>query len=131
MISLLKNIILKNILIIKYIIIGGVNTCFGYGVYWSLLQLDFNFAFAALLSTVLGVIFNFITFGQLVFESKNDTNTFYKFVCVYGFRYLISISGIALFHSYGMSYEIAGAVIIVFNAIIGFFLHKNLVFKKK
>ena len=76
MISLLKNIILKNILIIKYIIIGGVNTCFGYGVYWSLLQLDFNFAFAALLSSVLGVIFNFFTFGQLVFESKNDTNSF-------------------------------------------------------
>ena len=131
MISLLKNIILKNILIIKYIIIGGVNTCFGYGVYWSLLQLDFNFAFAALLSSVLGVIFNFFTFGQLVFESKNDTNTFYKFVCVYGFRYLVSISGIALLHSYGMSYEIAGALIIILTAIIGFFLHKNIVFKKK
>ena len=130
MISLLKNIILKNILIIKYIIIGGVNTCFGYGVYWSLLQLDFNFAFAALLSSVLGVIFNFFTFGQLVFEAKIDSNIFYKFVLIYGFRYLLSIGGIAFFHFYGMSYEIAGAVMILLNAIIGFFLHKYLVFKK-
>ena len=130
MISLLKNIILKNILIIKYIIIGGVNTCFGYGVYWSLLQLDFNFAFAALISTVLGIIFNFFTFGQLVFEAKIDSNIFYKFVLIYGFRYLLSVGGISFLHFYGMSYEIAGAVMILLNAIIGFFLHKYLVFKK-
>ena len=131
MISLLKNIILKNILIIKYIIIGGVNTCFGYGVYWSFLQLDFNFAVAAFFSTVLGIIFNFFTIGNFVFKSKINTNIFYKFLLSYGFRYLLSIGGIALFHSYGMSYEIAGAVTILLNAIIGFFLHKNIVFKKK
>jgi len=130
LISLLKKFISKNILIIKYLIIGGVNTCFGYGVYWSLLQLDFNFAFAALISTVLGIIFNFFTFGQLVFEAKIDSNIFYKFVLIYGFRYLLSVGGISFLHFYGMSYEIAGAVITLFNALIGFFLNKNIVFNK-
>jgi putative flippase GtrA len=130
LISLLKKIILKNILIIKYIIVGGVNTSFGYAIYWAFLQLNFNFAIAAFFSTVLGTIFNFFTFGKLVFKSKIDTNIFYKFVFSYGFRYLLSIAGIAFFHSYGMSYEIAGAITIFLNAIIGFFLHKNIVFKK-
>ena len=130
MISLLKNFIVKKILIIRYIIVGGVNTSIGYGLYWSFLQLDFNFAVAAFFSTVLGIIFNFFTIGNFVFKSKIDTNIFYKFVLSYGFRYLLSIGGIAFFHFFGMSYEIAGAVTILLNAIIGFFLHKNIVFKK-
>lgn len=130
MISLLKNFIEKKLLIIRYIIVGVVNTSFGYGVYWSFLQLDFNFTVAAFFSTVLGIIFNYFTIGNFVFESKIDTNIFFKFLLSYGLRYLLSIGGIAFFHFYGMSYEIAGAVMILLNAIIGFFLHKYLVFKK-
>ena len=130
MISLLKNFIVKKILIIKYIIVGVVNTSFGYGVYWSFLQLDFNFAVAAFFSTVLGIIFNFFTIGNFVFKSKIDTNIFYKLLLSYEFRYLLSIGGIAFFHFYGMNYEIAGAVTIFLNAIIGFFLNKNIVFNK-
>ena len=42
MISLLKKFILRKILIIKYLIVGGINTCFGYAIYWVLLQLNFN-----------------------------------------------------------------------------------------
>jgi len=130
LISLLKNLIVKKILIVKYIIVGGINTSFGYGVYWSFLQLDFNFAVAVFFSTVFGIIFNLLTYGKLVFKSKIDTNIFYKFIFSYGFRYLLSIGGIAFFHSYGMSYEIAGVITIFFNAILGFFLLKNIVFKK-
>jgi len=130
LISLLKKFILRKILIIKYLIVGGINTCFGYAIYWVLLQLNFNFIIAVFFSTVAGIIFNFFTIGTFVFKSKNDTNTFYKFLGTYCFRYFLSIAGIAFFHSYGMSYEVAGAVTIVLNAIIGFFLHKYLVFKK-
>ena len=124
---MLFNLILKRILFIKFIVVGGINTVFGYGVYWGLLQLDFHFAIATFFSTVLGTIFNFFTTGRLVFKSKGS---FYKFVFVYGFLYLISTGGIAFIHNFDISYEIAGLIIIIPRAVIAFLLNKNWVFKE-
>lgn len=123
------NFILKKIIPIKFILVGGVNTIFGYGIYWGLLQLGFYFTIAAFFSTLLGIIFNFFTIGRLVFQSKNNA-LFYKFVFVYGFLYLISIAGISFIHNFDISYEIAGAIMIIPSALISFLLNKNLVFKK-
>lgn len=116
-------------LLIKYLFIGGVNTAFGYSVYWGLLQLDIHFAIAAFVSTILGTIFNFFTIGRLVFKSKNN-RIFYKFVIVYAFLYFISTGGIAFIHNFDISYEIAGLIIIIPRAAIGYLLNKNWVFEK-
>ena len=126
---MLFDLILKRILFVKYIFIGGINTVFGYGVYWGLLQLDVHFAIAAFISTILGTIFNFFTIGRLVFKSKNN-RIFYKFVFVYAFLYFISTGGIAFIHNFDISYEIAGAIIIIPRAILSYILNKNVVFKK-
>ena len=126
---MLFNLILKRILLIKFIVVGGINTVFGYGIYWGLLQLDVHFAIATFFSTVLGTIFNFFTNGRLVFKSKNNS-FFYKFVFVYGFLYLISTGAIAFIHNFDISYEIAGLIIIIPRAAIAFLLNKNWVFKE-
>ena len=123
------NLILKKIQFIKFIIVGVLNTIVGYGIYWAMLQLDFNFTIAALVSTLIGIIFNFFTMGRLVFNSKNNA-LFYKFVFVYIFLYLISIAGISFIHNFDISYEIAGAIIIIPRAILSYILNKNVVFKK-
>ena len=123
------NLILKKIIPIKFILVGGLNTIFGYVIYWGLLQLGFYFTIAAFFSTLLGIIFNFFTTGRLVFNSKNNA-LFFRFVFVYIFLYLISIAGISFIHNFGISYEIAGAIMIIPCAIISFGLNKNLVFKK-
>jgi putative flippase GtrA len=126
---MLFKLILRKILFIKYLFIGGVNTVFGYAIYWGLLQLDIHFAIAAFISTVLGTIFNFFTMGRLVFNSKNNSS-FYKFIFVCVFLYLISTSGIAFIHNFDISYELAGLILIIPRAAIGFLLNKNWVFKK-
>jgi len=126
---MLFNLILKRILLIKFIVVGGINTVFGYGIYWGLLQLDFHFAIATFFSTVLGTIFNFFTNGRLVFKSKNK-GSFYKFVFCVWFLYLISTGAIAFIHNFDISYEIAGLIIIIPRAVIAFLLNKNWVFKE-
>jgi len=126
---MLFNLILKKILLVKFIIVGGINTIFSYGVYWGLLQLDFYFAIATFFSTIFGIIFNFFTTGRLVFKTKNNS-LFYKFVFVYGFLYLISTSGVAFIHYLDISYEIAGLIMVIPCAAISFLLNKNWVFKK-
>ena len=123
------NLILKRIQFTKFIIVGVLNTIVGYGIYWAMLQLDFNFTIAALVSTLIGIIFNFFTMGRLVFNSENNV-LFYKFVFVVIFLYLISIAGISFMHNFDISYEIAGAIIIIPRAILSYILNKNVVFKK-
>jgi len=125
---MLFNLILKRILLIKFIVVGGINTVFGYGIYWGLLQLDVHFAIATFFSTVLGTIFNFFTTERLVFKSKNK-GSFYKFVFCVWFLYLISTGGIAFIHNFDISYEIAGLIIIIPRAVISFLLNKNWVFR--
>ena len=123
------NLILKRIQFTKFIIVGVLNTIVGYGIYWAMLQLDFNFTIAALVSTLIGIIFNFFTMGRLVFNSENNV-LFYKFVFVVIFLYLISIAGISFMHNFDISYEIAGAIILIPRAILSYILNKNVVFKK-
>jgi len=126
---MLFELILKNIQVIKYLFIGSINTVFGYGVYWGLLQLDVHFVIATFVSTVLGTIFNFFTIGRLVFNSKNNS-FFYKFVFCVWFLYFISTGGIAFINNFDISYEIAGLIIIIPRAAIGFLLNKFWVFKE-
>ncbi len=120
----------ENQTFIKFIFIGIINTIFGYGIYLLFLLIGFNFVIAALLSTILGIIFNFFTTGRFVFKSTNNY-LILKFVMVYIFIYLFTISGLSILYLYGISYEIGGALMLAPNALLSFFLNKRLVFNEK
>jgi len=111
-----------------FIFIGVFNTIFGYGLYWVFLQLGLHYSLAVLMSTVMGVLFNFKTIGRFVFQSNNNV-LIVRFSCVYAFLYFLNILSIQLIHSYGMNYEISGALMLVPMAILSFILNKNLVFR--
>ena len=124
LISLIKN----NILFLKFILVGLINTTFGYGLYLGCLHIGLNYMIAALISTILGIIFNFFTTGRLVFKS-NDNSLIFRFLFVYFIIYLFTIFGLTLLNSFKVSYEIAGAIMIPPNAILAFYLNKRMVFK--
>lgn len=125
-----KKALNENQTFIKFIFIGIINTIFGYGIYLLFLLIGFNFVIAALLSTILGIIFNFFTTGRFVFKSTNNY-LILKFVIVYIFIYLFTISGLSILYLYGISYEIGGALMLAPNALLSFFLNKRLVFNEK
>ena len=125
-----KKALNENQTFIKFIFIGIINTIFGYGIYLLFLLIGFNFVIAALLSTILGIIFNFFTTGRFVFKSTNHY-LILKFVMVYIFIYLFTISGLSILYLYGISYEIGGALMLAPNALLSFFLNKRLVFNEK
>tara|TARA_B100000768_G_C11248817_1_gene363077 strand:+ start:153 stop:554 length:402 start_codon:yes stop_codon:yes gene_type:complete len=129
-IKFVKKALNENQTFIKFIFIGIINTIFGYGIYLLFLLIGFNFVIAALLSTILGIIFNFFTTGRFVFKSTNNY-LILKFVMVYIFIYLFTISGLSILYLYGFSYEIGGALMLAPNALLSFFLNKRLVFNEK
>ena len=51
----------------KFLLVGVLNTLFGYFLYGSLILIGLNYKYAVLLATIIGVLFNFQTTGRLVF----------------------------------------------------------------
>ena len=76
----------------KFILIGLLNTMFGYSAYALLVFLGLSFALALLISTVSGIIFNYFTFGQLFFNIGVNLENFIKFIITYLFVYLLNVS---------------------------------------
>lgn len=76
--------------IIRFFLVGGLNTIFGYGVFALLIFIGLHYTIAGLFATVLGVLFNFKTIGIIVFNNNNNWIIF-KFIGVYGINYVISI----------------------------------------
>ena len=115
---------------IRFVLVAMLNTLFGYGVYTLLVYFGMHFSLATLISTILGVLFNFKTYGILVFKNSSNKLIF-RFVLVYCVVYLCNIGGIALLKTLGMSSYLAGAVMLVPVGLLGFILNKIFVYSKK
>jgi putative flippase GtrA len=74
---------------------GLFNTLFGFAVYALLVYLDTPYLLALFLSTVVGVVFNYFSYGAMVFGAKADWKVFSKFVIAYALSYA---SNAALLH---------------------------------
>jgi putative flippase GtrA len=72
-----------------FLLAGGINTLFGYGVYSAQVLLDVAPHVAVTVSTVAGVLFNFLT-TSAVFHSR-DLRRLPRFLAVYGFMLSLNI----------------------------------------
>src|SRR5512141_497211 len=75
---------------VRFLLVGALNTVFGYSVFAVLVIIGVHYAIAALVSTVLGVLFNFKTTGRLVFSSR-DNHMLIRFVGVYAISYVVGV----------------------------------------
>ena len=125
---LINNIHLINNKFIRFLVVGGINTIFGYFIFALLLYVGLHYSIAAMGATVLGVLFNFKTTGRLVFNS-HDNRLILKFISVYVVLYVINVFVLKIFKSYEMNLYLAGALMLLPMALLGFFLNKTLVFK--
>ncbi len=119
-----------DIRLFRFLVVGGINTIFGYGVYALLIYLHCNYKFAALAGTVLGVLFNFMTTGRIVFENANNL-LLVQFIAVYTVTYFLNIGLIKILLQNGFNALISGALCLLPMAVISFILNKLFVFRKK
>lgn len=116
-------------LLITYLLVGILNTVFGYSLFAFFIFLKIHYAVAVLLSTVIGVLFNFKTIGRLVFKSHNNALIF-RFVFVYVIVYLINVSGLRVFDSYGVDMYLAGFLMLFPATAVSFTMHRWFVFRE-
>lgn len=138
---------------LRFLIVGVINTLFGYFIFLLLLWIGLHYSLALLFSQILGILFNYKTTGYIVFENKSN-KLIHKFFLVYSIIYLINLGELYLLnrssiytfilsHPYlefihslpidqsKLSNAIGQAIVILPNAVIGFFLNKFLVFGNK
>jgi len=80
--------VLTNHRIFRFLSVGVLNTVFGYAVYAFLLFVNVPYLTALFISTVAGVIFNYFTFGRLVFHGHGGRYMFGKFIITYVIVYI-------------------------------------------
>jgi putative flippase GtrA len=114
-------------ILLLFLLIGGINTLFGYSLYALLLYFHLHYALASLLATIGGVLFNFKSTGVIVFKNHNNRLLF-KFIGVYCVTYLINVGCLKIFASFNVNLYIAGAILILPVALIAFVLQKKFVF---
>ena len=113
---------------LRFLVVGGVNTIFGYGVFSLLILLGLHYVIAALLATICGILFNFKTTGTLVFKNR-DNRLIFRFFGVSLITYSLMIGFLKLFDMAGVIPLVAGAIIAVPMGVVAFLLMKKLVFK--
>jgi putative flippase GtrA len=121
---------LFNFQFIRFLIVGGINTLFGYGVYSFFIFIGIHYTVAAFLGTILGIIFNFFTTGKIVFKTLGR-GIFPKFIIVYFISYCINILGLRLLQNFKLNSYEAGAVLVLPMAFTSYLLLKMFVYTKR
>lgn len=114
---------------IRFVLVGGLNTSFGLGVYCLMVYFGFSYIWATLISQVLGVLFNFLTTGTLVFE-KNEKKLIFRFFASYIITYFVNVGmNRALQITLGLNEYLSGVGAIIVSAVASFFILKYFVYK--
>jgi len=114
---------------IRFCFVGCLNAGFGWGVYCLAILVGLPFYVATLVSNVLGVLWNFMTTGTLVFENR-EKKLIFRFIVCYIINYFINTGAVKLFLSFGVNNYWSGLLATPIAAICSFFLLKFLVYKK-
>ena len=113
---------------VKFLLVGALNTAFGYGLFAGALWLGLHYAAASAIATVLGILFNFQSTGRLVFDNLHPRQ-FWRFVLVYAFSFCANLAGLALIlHFTDLNAYVVGALLLLPTALLTFILQKKLVF---
>jgi putative flippase GtrA len=116
-----------------FVLVGALNTLFGYGCYALLLWLGLHYGMATLLGTILGVLFNFRTTGRLVFQN-HDNRLLGRFILVYVVGYGANVAGLWALQKIGFDAYKGGALLLAPSALLTILLQMRYVFvdpKKK
>lgn len=87
---------------VRFVLVAAMNTMFGLLVnyillfiFQNLLEIPHAIFISNLLATIISILFNFKTYGALVFKNK-DRKLIFRFLMVTTFTYLLNMDGIAL-----------------------------------
>jgi len=112
---------------VLFVIAGGLNTAFGYGLFALLLLAGMHRVPAMLIATVAGVLFNYAFTGRVVFDNRGF-GRLPHFVAAYAVVYLINVAVMEALVAAGAAPYLAGAASIVVAAAAAYWIQSRYVF---
>ena len=117
--------------IIKFLTTGILNTVIGNGIYAVLLFADIPYLVALLFATITGVIFNYFSFGHIVFNGYRGWLVFCKFAIAYLVIYGLNAIGLsALIRYFFVSPYVGQVICIPPSVMLSWLLMNCWVFKR-
>lgn len=113
---------------VRFLFVGILNTAFGYSAFVLLVLVKLGPGVALFLATVLGVLFNYVTTGRLVFASRGFGRLPY-FTAVYGLTFVLNLWSLRFLLSRGISPILAQAILLPVMVVLNFALNKIFVFR--
>jgi putative flippase GtrA len=114
---------------IRFVAVGVLNTGFSYAVFAALVWAGMPASIALLLSTIMGIVFNFFTTGRLVFNNR-DMRRLWRFLAAYGVVYLINLGLLSFLRSWGLPAVPAQGLCLLAMVPVSFVLQKLFVFRE-
>jgi len=114
----------------RFLLVGILNTLFGYSVFLIGLSLGLAPGIALFFATIIGILFNFKTIGHLVFENVSISKLL-PFIVQYALIYIINFFLLKelMFH-FNISAWFTQLMLLLPMAILSFILSKFFVFRK-
>ncbi|MBU0762684.1 MAG: GtrA family protein [Candidatus Altiarchaeota archaeon] len=112
---------------IRFILVGILNTIFGYTLYAVLIYSGLHYSIAVLAATIIAVLFNFKTYGRLVFKQNNNSKLM-SFIAVYTIVYFVNVLGLAYLDSLGVDNYVGGAAMLIPVGVTAYTLNKKFVY---
>jgi putative flippase GtrA len=130
---------------VRYILVGGFNTVFGYGVFallnWSFTGFgSYSYMYAALLGSLISITVAFLGYKWFVFRTRgNYLREWIRCLGVYGSSALIGLVGLPILvpilrphlRKPAQSSYIAAAMLTVVTVIFSFIGHRNISFRRE
>ena len=113
----------------RFILVGVLNTGFGYSVFVLLSWIGLGASTALLIATIMGVLFNFVTTGRLVFNNR-DIRLLCRFLVAYALVYLINLALLTFMQMRGLAAIPAQGLCLLAMVPVSFVLQKLFVFKE-
>lgn len=132
----MKQFITKHEQKLRYLIIGGWNTVFGYGIFAGLyfwLEGFIHYLVILSISYVLSITNAYIGYKLFVFKTRgNILREYFRFYLVYGVSFIFNLATLPLFvETLRFNMYVAQAIVTLITILGSYLLHKNFSFKGK
>ncbi|MDR2512145.1 MAG: GtrA family protein, partial [Bacteroidales bacterium] len=115
---------------VKFVFVGGLNTVFSLSIFYLGLWLGLHYTLATLISNILGILFNFKSYGRIVFKDKSNIMIFRYFV-LYTFLWIGSNIFIFVLKKFGISPYLSGFFWVFPNAVVAYFASQKWIYNQK
>jgi putative flippase GtrA len=111
----------------RFLLVGGINTFFGYSIYALCLFSGLDYSAAYLLALIAGILFSFRSLGIYVFNNP-DHRLFGRFLLFWLLLYGLNMIIIPEITNLGPNAYEAGLIMIAPNTIFSYMAQRNFIF---